>query len=270
MTGMTATAHWAEALQQWAIPEEILASAPESPWGFPTQVFTEAARQALADPPTPTHESIVEVMPVGGLLLDVGCGSGAASLPVAPPAGLIIGVDEDPGMLQALAGAAAGRVAVELVAGRWPDVADQVGQADVTVSANVAYNVAALGPFLEKLTAASRRRVVLELSVLHPQSLLSPLWEHFWDLTRPTRPSADDAEAVVEEVIGVRPVVQRWQRSWSFMGERGSWNVAWIRRRLCLPASSDEEVAALLDQLSDPGPLAMVTLSWPGLAPGSP
>jgi hypothetical protein len=267
MTVMSAAARWAEALQQWAVPEEILASAPESPWGFPTEVFTEATRRALADPPTPTHESIAEVMPVGGVLLDVGCGSGAASLPAAPPAGLIIGVDEGRDMLQALADAAQGRVAVELVHGRWPDVADPAGQADVTVCANVAYNVAALGPFLEKLTAAARYRVVLELSAIHPQSPLSPLWEHFWGLTRPTRPSADDAEDVVEEVIGVRPVVRRWRRSWSFMDEGGPRTVAWIRRRLCLPASSDKEVAALLDQLPDSGPSAMVTLSWPGRVP---
>jgi SAM-dependent methyltransferase len=265
---VSAAARWAEALAEWAIPERILASAPESPWGFPTDIFNETTRRALSEPPTPTHQQITAVIPTGGVVLDVGCGSGAASVPVAPPAGRIVGVDEDPAMLDALAATSAGRAAVELIEGRWPDVAGRAGQADVVVCANVAYNVSALGPFLTALTDAARMAVVLELTAEHPQSALSPLWTHFWGLTRPSRPTADDAVQVVEEVVGVTPVIQRWRRSWSFMGDRGPQTVAWVRRRLCLPEASDHEVAARLDQLPEVGPSAMVTLSWPGGATG--
>lgn len=266
---MTAAARWADALQQWGIPDEILALAPDCPWGFPTEVFTETTRRALSDPPTPTHLQVAEALPADGVLLDVGCGSGAASLPVASSAGLLIGVDEDPAMLQALVEAAAGRVPVELVEGRWPEIAARAGQADVVVCANVAYNVSALGPFVEALTAAARHGVVLELSAEHPQSSLSPLWLHFWGLKRPTRPTAEDADAVVREVIGVTPDVRRWRRSWSFMGNRGPQTIAWLRRRLCLPAGSDAELATVLDQLPELAPSAVVTLSWPGRAPPS-
>jgi SAM-dependent methyltransferase len=263
---VTAATRWADALQEWGIPDEILALAPDCPWGFPTEVFTESAKRALADPLTPTHLQIAEALAAGGVLLDVGCGSGAASLPVAPSAGLLIGVDEDPAMLQALAEAATGRVSVELVEGRWPEVAARAGQADVVVCANVAYNVSTLGPFVEALTASARHRVVLELSAVHPQSSLAPLWMHFWGLTRPTRPTAEDADAVVREVIGVTPVVHRWRRSWSFMGSRGPQTISWVRRRLCLPPGSDQEVATVLDQLPELAPSAVVTLSWPGRA----
>jgi hypothetical protein len=48
------------------------------------------------------------------------------------------------------------------------------------------------------------------------------------------------------------------------MGERGPSTVAWIRRRLCLPEASDEEVAALIDQLPELSPSSVVTFSWPG------
>jgi SAM-dependent methyltransferase len=264
---VSAAARWAEALQEWSIPDEILALAPDCPWGFPTEVFTESTRRALAEPPTPTHLQVAEALPVDGVLLDVGCGSGAASVPVAPSAGLLIAVDEDPAMLEALAEAAAGRVSVQLVEGRWPEVADRAGQADVVVCANVAYNVGALGPFVEALTDAARGAVVLELSAVHPQSSLSPLWMHFWGLTRPSRPTAEDADAVVREVVGATPVVRRWRRSWSFMGSREPQTIAWLRRRLCLPAGSDGELAAVLDQLPELAPSAVVTLSWPGRAP---
>jgi hypothetical protein len=261
---VTAAERWAEALQDWAIPEEILASAPASPWGFPTDLFAEGARRALAEPLTPTHQQITEILPIGGVVLDVGSGAGAASLPVAPPAGRIVAVDQEPSMLRMLADLAGDRVSVSLVEGLWPDAAGQAGRADVVVCANVAYNVSALGPFLEALTAAARQRVVLELTAVHPQSTLSPLWQHFWDLPRPTGPTAEDAGAVIQEVVGVQPGVERWHRTWSFMGGRDAATVTWIRRRLCLAEESDGEVAAQLDQLPRPGPTEIVTFSWPG------
>ena len=261
---VTAAGDWATALRDWAIPETILASAPESPWGFPVGLFLDNARRVLDEPRTPTHDRVAEALPSTGTLLDVGCGAGAASLPVAPLAGTIIGVDDDAEMLDALTTLAKGLVAVRPVRGRWPDVAGQAGHADVAVCANVAYNVADLGPFLEALTAAASQRVVLELTAVHPQASLSPLWQHFWGLSRPTRPDAEDAEAVVREVIGLVPEVERWVRPWSFLGRAGPDNVAWVRRRLCLTEASDAELARMLARLPEISPATTVTLWWPG------
>ena len=255
---------------EWAIPEEIIASAPESPWGFPVEVFVDHARSTIDEGWTPTHRRVAEALPVGGTLLDVGCGAGAASLPVAPPAGRIVAVDEDANMFAALNRLAGGRVQVEPVPGRWPEVADQVAErggdagADVAVCANVLYNVADVGPFTAALTAAASRRVVLELSAVHPQAALSPLWRHFWGLERPDRPTAEDAEAVVGEVVGVAPSVERWSRSRSYLGDRSPETVAWLRRRLCLTSASDNEIERLLPQLPELAPAATVTLWWPG------
>lgn len=261
---MTAASEWAEALGEWAIPEAILASAPDSPWGFPVDVFVDNTRQALDEGWTPTHKRTAELMPAGGELLDIGSGAGAASLPVVPPAGHVIAVDEDPTMLDAVTTLATGMVPVTVVRGRWPDVAGRVGHADVAVCANVAYNVADLPPFLDALTSVALRRVVLELSAVHPQASLSPLWGHFWGLSRPTRPTAEDFEAVVREVVGVVPGVDRWARPRSFLGRRGPATVAWARRRLCLTRASDAEIATMLDQLPELAPSATVTLWWPG------
>jgi SAM-dependent methyltransferase len=261
---VSAAAQWAQALQEWAIPDEILASAPETPWGFPVEVFVEHADQALNGAPTPTHQRVAEVLRTGGTLLDVGSGAGAAILPVAPTGGRIVAVDQDRRMLDAFAQLATGRALVELVEGRWPDLAGQVGDVDVAVCANVAYNVADLGRFVQALTDAASERVVLELSAVHPQSSLSPLWQHFWGLSRPDRPTAEDAKAVVHEVTGIVPNMQRWARSGSLLGASGPLAVARARRRLCLSPGYDDELAALLDQLPELVPSAMVTLSWPG------
>jgi SAM-dependent methyltransferase len=264
IAGVTAVSEWARALGEWAIPQEIIASAPESPWGFPVEVFVDHAQRTVDEGWAPTHQRAAEALPDGGVLLDVGCGAGAASLPLAPPAARIVAVDEDAVMLDAMAKLATGRVRVDPIAGRWPDMASQVEAADVAVCANVLYNVADVSPFLEALTRAASRRVVLELSATHPQVSLSPLWCHFWGLARPSGPTADDAEAVVREVLGVVPGVERWPASRSFLGERGPETVAWLRRRLCLTSASDDEIARLLPQLLELVPAGSVTIWWPG------
>ena len=92
-------------------------------------------------------------------MLDVGCGGGATSLPLAGRAGVLVGVDAQEDMLEGfLANARAAGVDAEAVHGRWPDVADRVGQVDVAVVGHVLYNVADLEPFARSLAAVARRR----------------------------------------------------------------------------------------------------------------
>jgi SAM-dependent methyltransferase len=263
---MTASERWADALAAWAIPEEILAQAPASPWGFPSEVFVDATRTALAEPATPTHRRAAEALPPGGALLDVGCGAGAASLPVAPPAGRIVAVDQDPAMLRAIAELGRDRATIDVVEGRWPDVAEQVGVVDVAVCANVAYNVADLGPFFAALTEVSRHRVVLELTDVHPQEPLSPLWRHFWGLERPGGPTADDAIELIGEVTGAAVEAERWERTRHVMAAGGQERLAWMRRRLCLTEDADAELAQQLERMPALAPTAVVTLWWPGQA----
>ena len=211
--------------------------------GFPGRSVPRSRPTGVRRGLAPTHSRVADAMPDGGTLIDVGCGAGAASLPVVPPVGHVVAVDEDATLLDALATLAAGLVPVELVLGQWPGVADKAGPADVAVCANVLYNVADVAPFLEALTEAASERAVLELSSVHPQASLSPLWRQFWGLSRPDRPTADDAVAVIREVVGVDPGVQHWSRPRSYLGEKGPGSVAWVRRRLCLTDSSDEEIA---------------------------
>jgi SAM-dependent methyltransferase len=261
---VTAAAFWAEALRSWAIPDEILAAAPESPWGFPVSVFVDMARETVSGPWTPTVRRAAEALPERGTVLDVGSGAGTASLPLAAHAGRIIAVDEDPGMLSALTSLAAGQpgsVVPETIAGRWPDVADRVERVDVAVCANVAYNVPDLAPFASALTSVARTRVVLELTAVHPLASLSPLWERFWGLTRPDRPVVEDALAVIRETTGATVGVERWERPQHRPGLLGE-GVDWTRRRLCLPERAEPEVAEALRQLPEQAGRAMVTLWW--------
>ncbi len=270
---MRAADRWREQLGSWAIPEAIIAAAPEPPWGFASECFRRrGAARAKLD--TPTTRRSLEALPAGGAVLDVGVGGGATSLPLASRAGLIVGVDAQADMLEGFVeNATTAGVRAEAIEGRWPDVADRVEPADVVVAGHVFYNTADLAPFARAMEAHARHRVVAELTEHHPLDWMRDLWLRFHALERPTGPSAGDAEAVLRE-LGYD--VHRDERTPSadeggggFAAREGA--IATVRRRLCLPAERDEEVAeALGDRLRrtgdgwDVGPpeRTIVTLWW--------
>ena len=270
-----ALARWREQLEGWAIPEEILAAAPESPWGCPVGLFRSRARRAGSRPVTPSNREAARFLPAGGTVLDVGAGGGAASLPLAGVAGQLVAVDESPAMVAAfLAAAEAAGVAAEVVEGRWPEVAGRVAPADVVVCHHVLYNVADLAPFADALTGHARRRMVAELTDRHPLAGLGPLWRRFHGLERPTGPGADEAMAALE-ALGLRVARQDWESQDRFGFDDLDELVAFTRRRLCLPAARDPEVAAaLLDEGTrqvdgvwvSGQPRRVTTLSWAGSA----
>ena len=281
MPGMTAPSAtdplraWREQLEAWAIPEEILAAVPDSPWELPVGLFRSRADQARERPPTPSDREAARWLPPGGTVLDVGAGGGAASLPLAGQAARLVAVDESAGMLEAFrAAAAAAGVAAETVHGHWPEVAARVAAADVVVCHDVLYNVQDLEPFARALTAHARHRVVAQLGERHPLVEEAPLWRTFHQLDRPAGPTADDAEAALR-ALGLAVERQDWTA-----GPRASFAtfedlVAFLRRRLCLPREREAELAAVLtaERVDDEhgvrlrrGPRHAVTLSWPGAA----
>ncbi len=261
----TAARRWADALAEWAIPDEILARAPAPPWVHPPRLFRVDPSAQVED--TPSHRAARRALGDGGTVLDVGCGGGGSSLPLVPPATHLTGVDEQAAMLANFAEACEARgVAHREVLGRWPDVAAEVGPADVVVCHHVAYNVADIGPFLVALTGHARRLVVVELPDRHPTSPFNPLWERFWGLTRPSEPSADLFVDVVRE-LGYEPEVERAVRPPRKPAamDRAEY-VAFVRQRLCLTPDRDAEIDAVIDDLTLTVS-EIVTVSWP--PPGS-
>jgi SAM-dependent methyltransferase len=261
MTGSTAAGRWAEQLAAWAIPDRIQAQATQSPWIHPVELF----RAGTPDPDTPSHRLAREVLPVGGSVLDVGCGGGRAAFALAPSAGSVTGVDHQPQMLAAFAAEAESRgLAHREVLGGWPAVADQVEPSDLVVCHHVAYNVADLAGFALALGRSARRRVVLELPQRHPLAGMAPFWRRFWQLERPDGPTAQDAATVLREA-GLDVRLEFW------LDDPGSRPVAalpladqvrFLRIRLCLPADRDADVAAALAEQGPPEPRQLATLWW--------
>src|SRR6516162_9766424 len=129
-------------LSSWAIPDHITACAAETPWVLPPQAVARRADRLRQAPGGPSFERAWEALDPAGSVLDVGSGAGAACLPLAPRITALTAVDADDGMLGLLAGRAreAG-LAARVVHGRWPDVAGQVGPADVVTCHHVVFNV---------------------------------------------------------------------------------------------------------------------------------
>ena len=252
---------WSETLAAWAIPEEILEKAPESPWGFPRALFVPHHHE-LREPTTLSHRRALEALPEGGSVLDVGAGAGAASLPLAARAGRITAVDQSSDLLERFAALADDLgVPHREIEGTWPDVASQAGPHDVVVCHHVFYNVPDLAPFVRALENAAQRRVIVELTAVHPAVTLNDLWRHFHGIDRPSGPGYEDALAVLVE-IGISATVERWERPSRRERAPRPELVAFTRRRLCLPAERDREIDELMDRDSVWTVNEMVTLWW--------
>jgi SAM-dependent methyltransferase len=244
---VNASERWGAALASWAIPDEIMSRAPESPWTFPPELFRCRVERARIGHLTPTTVRAAEALPHGGTVLDVGVGAGAASVRLSPQASRITGVDSSEAMTEEFrqAAAAAGVDAVPVL-GRWPDVSDEVEHADVVVCAHVLYNVRDLEPFVHALDAHARRRVVIEITAKHPLAWMGDLWLRFHRLERPTEPTGDDVEDALRDLgfdVG-REDVERPSGPGGFQRREDA--VGLIRRRLCLTSDRDVEVAEAL------------------------
>ena len=246
-------------MADWAIPAEILGSAPRQPFVFAPEIF--AAPEPGTFERSLSNRRAAEALAGGGSVLDVGCGGGAAAFAVAPPATEVIGTDRQTNMLELFEATARQRgIAASVVAGSWPEVAGDTPVADVVVCHNVLYNVADIGPFVTALDSRARRRVVIEITPKHPQDRRRMLWRHFWNLERPHEPTAATAVEAIAEA-GFDPVVEesvlpedpRAAVRREFEG--GQWC-----RNLCLPPEREPEVAALIADVPFPG--ERVTIWW--------
>ena len=266
---------WRADLAAWAIPEHITAAVPDSPWVLPRQVFARRADRLMSEPAGPSYEREREALEPAGTVLDIGSGAGAACLPLAPHATSVTAVDTDADMLNLLAErAAAAELDSRTVTGRWPDIAEQVSPADVVTCHHVVYNVPDIWDFLESLTNHARRRVVVEMTTVHPLTSLNPLWQRFHGLHRPDGPTAADLLAILAGA-GLAARHTEWSRPAEADYEGFAELVDVTRRRLCLPADRASEVEAVLLDLGSkrdqPGDLGssgrdVVTIWWEGTA----
>ncbi|MFH1329414.1 MAG: class I SAM-dependent methyltransferase [Actinomycetota bacterium] len=245
---MSAAARWREYLLAWALPPALLAAVPDSPYSWPAHLFRRRQRGEKGEPPNPTTRTVLDLLPMGGSLLDVGAGTGRASLPIAAQGYPLTAVERSPEMAAALRSEAeASAVRVRVIEGSWPAVAAEAGCHDVVLSAHVVYDVPDLAPFLLALSQAARVAVVVEAGDRHPWAGLTPYYRALHGLDRPAGPTADLLAEVVVEVLGAHPEVERWIGPAGMRFADLQELTEFYRRRLLVPA---ERVAEMADRLA--------------------
>lgn len=254
LTSVTAIQQWRSELAAWAIPDEVLQTLDdENPWTLDPALFAPARFVPTESngwsPPGLAARRALEALPEQGSVLDVGCGGGAASMALTKQAGSVVGVDESAGMLEVFSAEAEARgLEHRTVLGRWPDVRDAVSPTNVVVCHHVVYNVPDLGDFALALQSTATRRVVIELTPRHPQTRNAPVWQHFWGITRPSGPTAEDALAVLSEV-GIGAKLERDDRINNLRADPSpEQRAAQIARNCCLGPDRLDDVMAFLAQ----------------------
>jgi len=268
---MSAAARWRALLEAWALPPALLAAVPDSPYEWPAGLFRRGQGvESRAD--TPTVRAVADLLSPGGSLLDVGAGTGRASLALATRGHPVTAVEPNPKMAAALrAEAAASGVEVRLIEGTWPEVATEAGRHDVALAAHVVYDVADLAPFLRALNQAARAGVVLEAGERHPWAGLAKYYRALHGLDRPDGPTGALLVQVVEETLGVGPHGERWADRPRLRFADLQELVELYRRRLLVPIERTAELTELLapDVVEEDGWLSLghdagvVTVWWP-------
>ena len=155
----------------------------------------------------PFLRRLLRLSDASGSVLDVGAGTGRFALALARAAGHVTAVEPSAAMLAVLRRGAE-RLGLRnhtTIQARWEDA--DAEPADVVLSSFVLALVPDAVPFLAKLEAAARRRVVLYLGAFSADALLDPLWRHFHGTPRAPGASHLDALAVLRE-MGIEPDVK--------------------------------------------------------------
>ena len=210
------------------------------------------AHQFKADPRR-TDDSLVnrlleEVTPEL-TVLDVGAGGGRLALPLALRCRHLTAVEPSASMCAVFRQQAADFSIrnVTLSETSWDEA--EVGVADVALCAHVVYVVPDIAPFLRKLEAHARQRVLMLLHKEPPQALLYPLWERIHGEKRLRLPGLPEFEEVLTE-LGIEAHVDLL-RSQPFMGfDDYQQALEQLGRRLYL-APGSRQMAAFESMLPD-------------------
>jgi SAM-dependent methyltransferase len=247
---MTAASHWRDQLEAWALPDELLRTAEESPYGWSQSLWKRRSAVAGSMEPPETVRIVSNLMPENGTLLDIGVGRGRASLPIAEGRFRLIGVDENAEMLAGfLEDARLRSMHVETYEGRWPDISSDLPVVDVAMAANVAYNVADIVPFIQAMLDHARVAAVLEITDRHPWAHLAPLYRQVHGLDRPDGPTTEDLVAVIFEMEGTEPEVHHWERQGQVWYESWDELLDHYGRRLVVPKSERAALRPILEPL---------------------
>lgn len=159
----------------------------------PADFYAPIAGLFRADPrrrDEPTLEALRAVLGSDQSLLDIGAGGGRYALPLALGAREVIAVEPSDGMLRVLREQMDehGIENIRVVQGRWPEAGRGL-EADVALMSHLGYDIEDIGPFLDAMESAARRRCVAVLLERPPPAEADRLWPAIHGVERAALPA---------------------------------------------------------------------------------
>ncbi|MGC8480865.1 MAG: hypothetical protein ACP5PJ_04900 [Acidimicrobiales bacterium] len=177
-------------------------------------------------------------------LIDIGSAAGSSIGALVDVFERITCVEANPDMASALRRSVEARGLsdkITVVEGVFPDVAAKLDVAQVINASNVAYNVSAIGPFLDAMDTLARSLLVIELTGYHPLWSANGAFRHFYGIERPRTPTAIDLFSIIalehpDATLESYPLSYR----------RRPFSLSALRTRLGFDESRDGELEAYL------------------------
>lgn len=190
----------------------------------PADVWTgQAAAQFRFDPRRELDANLAALaayIAPGDVVVDVGGGAGRVSLPLALRCRETVTVEPSAGMAAEYADLArqAGIANARLLPAGWLEAAGVTG--DVTLACDVTYFVRDIAPFVEKMQAAARRRVMLTVWSVPPPNRAAPLFRRVYGEAQAAFPGHRELLPALWD-MGILPEVRvlpgdSWWESWRF------------------------------------------------------
>jgi SAM-dependent methyltransferase len=251
----------------------------------PADFYAPVTSLFVADPRRtgePALDALVGLASEEDSWLDIGAGAGRYALPLALRVREVVAVEPSGSMRRALRTGLDehGIHNVRVVAGAWPDALDELGPlpaVDTALIAHVAYDIEAIGAFLDAMEAAARDRCVAMLTDRSPASVADPFWPLVHGEERVPLPALPELVELLE-ARGRTVAVQTLERSPRTFDSVPALT-AFLRRQLFIAEGGEKDVhfRAILPEhiarredggwtLADrpTGALGLVTWSPPG------
>jgi SAM-dependent methyltransferase len=209
----------------------------------PADFYAPVAGMFRANPrrrDEPTLEALRALLEPTDTLLDIGAGGGRYALPLALVCHEVIAIEPSDGMRRVLAAGMAehGIHNIQSVEGRWPSSAEGI-EGDVALMSHIGYDIEDIGPFLDAMEAAARRRCVAVLLSQPPPTEADHLWPLVHGVARAPLPSLPEFLALLlarGRLFEVR-LVDRSPQSY----DQPDQALAWLRQQLWTAPDSDKD-----------------------------
>ena len=172
------------------------AAPPEDHW----QPYAEHFRNDPRRSDDPLLNRLIQEVTPHHTVIDVGAGAGRLALPLSLKCRHVMAVEPSPSMASLLLEQASEYETsnVSLVQAEWEDARVEPG--DIVLCAHVLYTIQDIEPFVRKLDAHARERVLIVLFEAPPQSQIYPLWKRIHGEERLPLPSLPQFQEVLREL----------------------------------------------------------------------